>query len=402
MAEIEFSIITDDEDDLDGLRTLLQPFERSERIKVHLTSIGWETAWSTLLVNALHSKGPHVSHVGSTWSNTLGSMEALRPFTASDLAKIGAPNVFMPLSWQSVMHTGGERVWATPWTAYTFILIYRRDLLEKAGLAESTAFATPSALQHTLARLQNNGAKIPWGFPTPKSNPDLIHIAANWLWAAGGEFVSPDGKQALFAQPEALRGFHSFFELFRYIPASIRGFDYDQCTELFAHGDSAAMILGADDAISLWKDAETEEVVRENLAAAALPGIPWVGGDNLVIWKHALGMSGSAALSLVKYLTTCETQLQFAHLHYSLPVRLDALETFLDDLPPFSQVIQETFARGRVHASVRLWSRIEHQLGVVLNQIAAQVVADPTGDIDQIIRARLEPLAGQMNMLLKN
>ena len=402
MIEIEFSMITDEADELEGLRTLLQSFERNERLKVQLNNIGWEQAWSTLLVNALHSKGPHVSQVGSTWSNTLGAMEALRAFSASDLKTLDAPEAFVPLSWQSAALGSDERVWAIPWTAYTFILVYRRDLFAKAGLDENSALATATALQQTLARLQTSGVKIPWVFPTPKNNPDLIHIAANWLWAAGGEFVSGNGKQALFAQPEALQGFRTFFELFRYLPASIQGFDYDQCNQLFASGKTAAAILGADDAISLWKDAGTAKVVRENLAAAVLPGIPWVGGDNLVIWKHALGSSGSAALSLVKYLTDCQTQLQYAQLHNSLPVRDDALSAFLDNLPPFSQVIKDTFQRGRTHAPIQLWSRIEHQLGMALNQIAAQVIAAPKGDLDAIIRARLEPLAEQMNMLLKN
>jgi multiple sugar transport system substrate-binding protein len=402
MTEIEFSIITDDEDELESMRMLLLPFEHRQRLKVNLSQIGWDDAWSTLLVNALHGKGPQVSHVGSTWSTTLGAMEALRPFTTSDLATLRAPDVFVPLSWQSAMRGGGERIWAIPWTAYSFILVYRRDLLAKAGVDESVAFATPAALQESLERLQANGIKIPWGFPTSKNNPDLIHIAASWLWGAGGKFASNDGRQALFSQPDALKGFRSFFGLYRYIPASIQGYNYDQCTDLFASGKTPAAVLGADDAISLWKDEDTNAIVRENFGAAILPGIPWVGGDNLVIWKHALGASESAALSLVNFLTTCETQLKFAHVHNSLPVRLDALDEFLGDLPPFTEVIKETFQRGQVHTPIRLWSRIEHQLGVALNQIASQVIADPAHDLDLTIRAQLEPLATQMNMLLKN
>jgi multiple sugar transport system substrate-binding protein len=402
MTEIEFSIITDDEDEVERLHKLLQPFEHRQRLKVNLDCIGWEVAWSTLLVNALHGKGPHVSHVGSTWGTTLGAMEALRPFNQKDLVQIGAPDAFIPLTWQSAMRGGGERIWAIPWTAYTFILVYRRDLLAKAGVDESTAFATPTALQQSLERLQASGAEIPWGFPTPKNNPDLIHIIASWLWGTGGEIVSKDGMQALFNRPEAFQGIRSFFELYQYIPASIQGFSYDQCTELFARGKSAAVVLGVDDAISLWKDQATEAIVRENLAVAVLPGIPWVGGDNLVIWKHALGTSGSTALSLVNYLTTCETQLQFAHVHNSLPVRLDALNEFLGDLQPFTEAVKETFQRGRVHTPIRLWSRIEHQLGNALNQIAAQLIADPSCDPDLTIRSQLEPLTAQMNMLLKN
>ena len=168
MTEIEFSIISNEDDALELLSVLLQEFERRQRVKVKLTQMDWDSAWSTLLVNALHGKGPHVSHVGSTWGTTLGAMEALRPFSQKDLVQIGAPDAFMPLTWQSALRGGGQRVWAIPWTSYTYIICYRRDLIVEAGLDETTAFATPQAMHASLARLQESGVKNPLRFPNNK------------------------------------------------------------------------------------------------------------------------------------------------------------------------------------------------------------------------------------------
>ena len=141
----------------------------------------------------------------------------------------------------------------------------------------------------------------------------------------------------------------------------------------------------------------------QNLGTANLPGIPWVGGDNLVIWKHTLGSSKCerAAIDLVAHLTASATQLQFAQLTNSLPVRHDALRKFLVDLEPLRETIQQTLNHGRSHAPVKVWSRIEHQFGMTLDQIAAQVLAEPQGDIDAILHQHLEPSAKRLDMILK-
>jgi maltose-binding protein MalE len=212
--------------------------------------------------------------------------------------------------------------------------------------------------------------------------------------------VNEQGDKVLFAQPKAQRGLRAFFGLYRFLPAQTHGFNYDQCVNSFARGDAAVAIIGADDAIALWKNENTSPQVRQNIGLAPLPGVPWVGGDNLVIWKHVLGSSKCErdAVALVTHLTESTTQLQYARLSNSLPVRRSALTAFLADLEPFADTIEQAFANGRSHAPVRLWSRIEHQLGLGLDAVAAQVLESPPGEIDEIIRSNLEPLAARLDL----
>jgi multiple sugar transport system substrate-binding protein len=206
MTAIEFSIIADADPDLEPIRRIVADFSQQHGVRVNITRMRWDEAWGTLLVNALHGKGPYVSHVGSTWGTTLGAMEALRPYGHEDLAQMGAPDAFIPLAWQSALRGGGQRVWAIPWTSFAYIICYRRDLIAEAGLDETNAFSTPQAVDESLVRLQERGVENPLVFPTTESYLDLVHITASWVWGAGGDLVDETGEKVLFASPEARRG----------------------------------------------------------------------------------------------------------------------------------------------------------------------------------------------------
>jgi multiple sugar transport system substrate-binding protein len=84
-------------------------------------------------------------------------------------------------------------VWAIPWSVYTFVLYYRRDLLEKADIDPATAFVSTTAMRETFAKLSKNGI-APWAFPSLHPYADLVHIASSWARANGGDFMSENDE----------------------------------------------------------------------------------------------------------------------------------------------------------------------------------------------------------------
>src|SRR5512133_2267974 len=159
--ELNFLTIADAPEDLKPLRGLLASFEREKQIQLSLRRVGWERAWQALLMDAVEGKGPHVSQIGSTWVATMAMLDALRAFDKDDLASIGGASPFLPSAWESVKFADHAEVWAIPWSIYTFVLYYRRDMLEKAGVDPATAFITPSVMCETFTKLVRN--KIaPW------------------------------------------------------------------------------------------------------------------------------------------------------------------------------------------------------------------------------------------------
>src|SRR4030095_2307453 len=112
------------------------------------------------------------------------------------------------------------------------------------------------------------------------------HIASSWARAQGGDFMSENGREPLFARPEASAGLLDFFELFPFIPRSLRGLNVEACTNAFVRGAVATMIGGVEIGNALMESPYASQETRENTAVTTLPGIPWIGGDHLVIWKN--------------------------------------------------------------------------------------------------------------------
>ncbi len=194
---------------------MLKEYENKYGAHTQLQKLTWGSAWAELVHYSIYKTAPDVSEVGSTWIGDLIGMNCLRPFTPAEIASFGGAQAFFPSAWNSGVSSTGQ-VWAIPWLIDSRLLYYRRDLLEKAGIDPVTAFQSHAALVNTLQRLSQAGIEMPWASPTHKTRMSL-HNVATWIWGAGGDFVSPDGKRTLFNSPEALKGFEQYFELGRFL-----------------------------------------------------------------------------------------------------------------------------------------------------------------------------------------
>jgi ABC-type glycerol-3-phosphate transport system substrate-binding protein len=185
MPEIEISYTAGDHEPT--FISLVEEFSRQSGIKVRARRLAWETAWVELFTMASEGKGSDVSSIGSTWVSTLAKLDALRPFKPDELAEMGAENTFIKPSWENTKLTGDQRVWSIPWIGWMYVIVYRKDFLESAGIDPSKAFRTPQSTRDTLDALNASALEIPW-LNADYQHPflDYIHTAASWVWAAGG------------------------------------------------------------------------------------------------------------------------------------------------------------------------------------------------------------------------
>ena len=390
MIELNFLSIADSPEDLQPLRTLLEPFEREASISIKLQRVTWERAWQTLLMDAIEGKGPHVSQIGSTWSATMAMLDALRILSEQEAASMGRADQFLPAAWETAILEKRPGIWAIPWSIYTFVLFYRKDLLERVHIDPVEAFATPETMRETFARLKGEGF-APWAFPSLHAYADLVHIASSWVRANGGDFMSADGRMPLFANLEASHGLVQFFELFPFIPSSLRGLSLEACTQAFSRGETAALIGGVEIADDLLNNPDTAPWVRENLSVTTLPGVPWIGGDHLVIWKNVRTdlQVEKSSLALLRYLSSKETQVRFFQLENILPARLDAYPEITFSLESTAATMQQVLERGRPHPPIRLWRRIEAFLDEMLanigNTVMRQSAELPAGIVERML-----------------
>ena len=400
--ELNFLTIADAAEDLQPLRGLLASFERDTQIQLSLRRVNWERAWQTLVLDAMEGKGPHVSQIGSTWGATMAMLDALRVFSEDDISSFGGAQSFLPSTWETVKLANRPQVWAVPWSIYTFVLYYRKDILDQAGLDSETAFASPESMYDTFTQLSSKSI-VPWAFPTLQPYADLVHIASSWARANAGDFMRADGREPLFAKTETRAGLINFFQLFPFIPPSLRGLSVEACTQAFARGDTAVLVGGVEIGTELLQSPYASQEMRDSFAVTTLPGVPWIGGDHLVIWKNVLSdpEHEKAALDLVRFLGRKETQVKYFEVENVLPARADAYDELTFPLETTSAAVQKILKMGRPHPPLRLWRRIEAFLDEMLLDIGSTVLRQPAVAVSEITERMLAEYENKLTAVLK-
>jgi len=400
MQELELSVLYHGPETADDLQPVLDQFESQHRVHVRLRILDWETAWAELVKIALYSHGPDISQLGTTWVSNLTAMNALRPFSQSEITSFGGPSVFLPSTWQTGTVGGDKQVWAVPWLADTRVLYYRRDWLEKAGVDEATAFKTPQQLAETLQRLQASGVGAPWVVPT-RHTLITLHNLASWVWGAGGDFVTPDGRRTLFNEPQARAGIRDYYDLHRFLSPTVHGLGPGDCDLVFREGRAAITLSGPWTWLTgMIRQRGASPEVIENFGLAFPPGVPFVGGSSLVVWRHTT--MANVAVELVRLLTSSRIQATYPPHIGHLPVRTDALATLAAGENPFYRTLLEGFESSRSFRATSSWGLVEDKLSLTLTDLWTELLTNPSQDLDAAIAKYLDPLAKRLDLALES
>ena len=138
--------------------------------------------------------------------------------------------------------------------------------------------------------------------------------------------------------------------------------------------------------------------VSANWGTAALPAPCFVGGSNLVIWKHT--RHERAAVELVRFLLSEAVLVQANRAMATLPplsAMLDSPE-FTHD--PMREVMAQAIKTGRSYPAFRLWGIVEDRLVNTLLSIGAEVLAHPDRDVVDVIEQQIKPLAQRLSLTL--
>jgi multiple sugar transport system substrate-binding protein len=396
MNSLEISI-NNTLDDPRQIQMLAEEFERQHQVKIDLQIFNWMEAWNEFMKISLYRHGPVISETGDTWMGSLIGRNCLRPFKNHEVQKLGGPRAFLTEMWQSSLDPDGGNVMAIPWLLDTYLVYYRRDLLENAGVDPASAFATPGNFVQALEKLTRAGVQIPLAIPTSGNSLSITHNASSWVWEAGGDFISADGRRVLFSHPHTLSGLRNYFGLHRFMPPAARSLEESSSQEAFFNGN-AAITLFYPPALYDLKHGRYSKQLAELVGVAAQPGIPFVGGSNLIIWNHIPPGQEEMALELVNLLTSEETLTLLFQKTGIIPARLDVLRQIESD-PDYAPVVQ-SFRNGKAYKSTRLWGLVEDKLTKALSTIWQKIFSTADADIDQIIAETLAPLEERLNITL--
>ncbi len=404
MAAVEFSTFHGDFQDIDSINHLLDQFASSNNCEANLRRMHWSTSWSDLINVASLGSGPDVSHIGETWVSSLRGLNALRPFKPHEIQAMGGEDDFTAAATQ-----GNRLQWSIPWTSFTFVICYRKDVLDSVGADPENAFATLESFQDTLQRLGQSPFEVPWLMPfAPQPYPDLLHIAASWVWGAGGDFIRTEGRtpQVIFHQPKAMQGLTYWLNAYRAIPRNYQQVHARNCAELLSVGRTALIITSIRSAISMLNGftGRLDAGTRSKIGFAPISNTPWCGGDSLIVWKHTQGSSEreQMALNLVKHLTSEVCMIDFCRKAQAMPTRRKALEEVFPASHPLHDTVVKISQSGRNYQALTQWRPIEHQLASELDNVLFEARTNSSVKTETLLKSHLEPLAERLNRMLNS
>jgi multiple sugar transport system substrate-binding protein len=404
MEEIELSVMIHTPGTEKAMKSLLDEFAARHAIRVNLTCLDWVTARAELNKAALYHHGPDISEVGSTWVPDLISMDVISPLLPHEIGETGKGNDFVPATWSTAQMPEDTIPKALPWHAETYIIHYRKDLLEKAGLNPAKAFSSHAAIEATAAKLAKTGIPVPLELTLQTDRYGTLHALASWVWANKGEFLSADSKRLLLDQPQALQALRAYFGLLQYASPEGRQAMLEKTdTPLFHQGLSAITFGTIRLASPEWVEmAEPEEKahkrIKENWGWAPLPQPCFVGGSNLVIWKHS--RKKDSAIKLLNFLTEAQTLKLSSAAMATLPPRISALQsqTYAED--PMLKVMSQAIQSGRTYPPLKLWGLVEDKIVAGLLNIGAQVLESPPADAQKIIEREVANICHRVSLIL--
>ena len=373
-------------------------FTRQQQVNVKPVPIDWGDAWNELVRFGLNAQGPDISEIGTTWLGGLHSMDAIRPFTPLEASLLRAGDLFQPAVWD-VCHIG-RTLLAIPLIMDMRVVLYRRDWLKKAGVAESDAFTDADHFSHTLQQIKKTGHPSPLGLATFQSHTRLIHDMASWVWSAGGEIRSNDGRRMLLMDSAGRAGMRDYFALNEFISPEMQTMSETDVFNAFFAGKCAVAILPERSYLEVVMNRShvSPEVVN-NVGLAMLMKVPYIGGSALSIWRHS--SNPLEAIKLVQYLTSMEAWqvLNQKHLPFT-PARLDALAQAPLAATPFYSEIQKSLQHARSFQSGFRWSAVELRLVTVIEQLWADLRVNANLNLEHEIEQRFLPVCKRLEQTI--
>jgi multiple sugar transport system substrate-binding protein len=381
----------------DIFKQVLRRYEESHRSLVQLAVFSWDTIWKDLVNIGIYKRGADLSEVGTTWIGSFVSMNALRPYQPAEIEQIGGEKVFLPTAWQTTSLVGDGRIWAVPFLSDVRVIFYWRDMLEKARVDETTAFASFESMEAAFSQMKKRRGPAPWAVPTNLSTQDTLHNASSWVWAVGGDFVSADGRKTRFTEPEALSALQAYFGLHRFMPRGTHPLSGYQVVDLFRQRQVAAILCGP--WLLPYLRGQAGFADHESQVGIALPpGPSFVGGANLIIWRHA--RNESECIDLIRYLVSPQTQIDLSPNSGLLPVRMEALASPVYAGDVHNRVLVEALQKGRIPIPFGLWGMVEDKLSTSFAKVWEDIFLRPAGGLEAILSRHLVGLAKKLDILL--
>ncbi len=279
---------------------LVAKFEKENPgVKVEVTDLTWADGHEKITIAFSAGQPPDVLELGSDWIYEYAANKLLLDVTQKAES---LKNVL--LFWPPAVLDG--KIYAVPWSLGTRLMFYNFDLLNKAG------FYDVPVTWDQLAKLNKELAKFKpkiYGFGANASERHRLYKKfLPFLWSAGGELFSEDGKTCLLNSPEGVKALEYYAGLCQDALLATQA----NLDDAFLQGKVAAIISG-DWLLKKLKKAPPKFGYTTGLMPSPdgqLPNrISFAGGEFLAV--SAKSKKKELAWSFVQFLVRPDNQVYF-------------------------------------------------------------------------------------------
>jgi multiple sugar transport system substrate-binding protein len=379
----------------------------SPEINVEVTLIRWSGAWENILSAANEEKGPDILQIGSTWNATLAYLGVLKDISRECNEADISGDVFVPAAWSSCQVPGSGQISSVPWFVDIRSMYYREDIFKKLDMSGANLYDWTSLKEacQGIADFKAEGNLIDVLGVAGKQELLLVQSLAPWIWGAGGDFLTPDGKKAAFNSLEAVTGLEFYISLIAegFIPLSaLRVFNDQVYSNFFSQGLYATAIPGP---VGDWDPLDPNsptyvEEITPHCKPVLFPEGPagrfvFCGGSNLAITSFSKHQQ--EAWEFIKFLLSHESQARYDRGN-KFPSRLESFEAVFTDEKSRKDKFKESWKYGKSFPNIASWGAVESLLIECYGKIFARI---SEGDHDIFkVRTDLDKTALDVDSLL--
>lgn len=369
------------------LEQRLNLFTQKTGIPTKVQVLDWGEAWNRIS-GALEGKlpAPDVLQIGTTWIPYFASRGEIKVLN-SELNQI-KPERFVPVSWSTTHIDNDTNIYSVPWFMDIRPVLANKRILKANGI-DRKSIATYDGFVKAIRKVNatdevlSDGAHVRgYAFPG-RSDWNIPHNFAPWIWSNGGSFIERDslGKwHSSILTENSLRGIATYLHFIMdslVAPEALQN-NTAQIAQQFNNGELAFIVNTAEILMQTRFHGNKGGLSNSRIGNDSIAIIPFpkgkesstsfIGGSNLAIpAKNTRKESLDILLFLINdtNLDAYTKQIGF------LPPSKKVLKNWANDNE--YQVLVNALETGRSYVAIPEWSELEQQFASMFSSIWEQM-----------------------------
>ena len=318
--------------------------------QVKIEFVPWAQAHDKFTTAIAGGKVPDVAEMGTTWTPEFADEGAFE--------EVPKPPSGQYVSSLIDAATLNDKLYGKPWYAGARALIYRKDVLKKAGVSVPKTW---DDLAKAAAAIK---AKVPGVYPMGYTGL-TEHMYLPTVWQAGGEIAQQDGSnwKSALASSAAVKAIQYYTDFYKkgYTPKAAIGWEEPDAQTAFVNGDIAMLIAGG------WTYnaiIDTKASLKSKIGTTLEPAGPsgqdtaFAGGSHLVVFNES--KSKDLANAFVDYMLQPDQLNKFTSKVGFLPGTVAGIKAsgYLDD-PIRKPFAEQLLDHSKVYPPSPRWGALE-------------------------------------------